>query len=76
MSNTMYSLPLFSQGLGYNELESGKINTAVTIGLLAACLVSGQISDMVARRMSNKGRARILAFFLLLGNKKLRAKQD
>lgn len=53
-------LPLFSQWLGYNELESGKINTAVTIGLLAACLVSGQISDMVARRMSNKGRARIL----------------
>ena len=72
----MYSLPLFSQGLGYNELESGKINTAVTIGLLAACLVSGQISDMVTRRMSNKGRARILACFLLLGNKKLRAKQD
>ncbi len=53
-------LPLFSQWLGYNELESGKINTAVTIGLLAACLVSGQISDMVARRMANKGRARIL----------------
>ena len=53
-------LPLFSEWLGYNELESGKINTAVTIGLLAACLVSGQISDMVARRMSNKGRARIL----------------
>lgn len=53
-------LPLFSQWLGYDELESGKINTAVTIGLLAACLVSGQISDMVARRMSNKGRARIL----------------
>lgn len=53
-------LPLFSQWLGYNELESGKINTAVTIGLLAACLVSGQISDMVARRMSHKGRARIL----------------
>ena len=53
-------LPLFSQWLGYDELASGKINTAVTIGLLAACLVSGQISDMVARRMSNKGRARIL----------------
>ena len=53
-------LPLFSEWLGYNELESGKINTAVTIGLLAACLVSVQISDMVARRMSNKGRARIL----------------
>ena len=53
-------LPLFSQWLGYNELESSKINTAVTIGLLAACLVSGQISDMVARRMSHKGRARIL----------------
>ncbi len=53
-------LPLFSQWLGYDELESGKINTAVTIGLLAACLVSGQISDMVARRMANKGRARIL----------------
>lgn len=53
-------MPLFSEYLGYNETETGTINTAVTIGLLAACLVSGKISDMVALRMSNKGRARIL----------------
>lgn len=53
-------MPLFSQSLGYNETETGTINTAVTIGLLAACLVSGRISDMVASRMANKGRARIL----------------
>lgn len=53
-------LPLYSEWLGYNEIESGSINTAVTIGLLAACLVSGRISDMVAARMENKGRARIL----------------
>ena len=31
-----------------------------TVGANQICLVSGQISDMVARRMSNKGRARIL----------------
>lgn len=53
-------MPLFSEWLGYNEMETGRINTAVTIGLLAACLVSGRISDMVALRMSNKGRARVL----------------
>lgn len=53
-------MPLFSESLGYNETETGTINTAVTIGLLAACLVSGKISDMVAFRMANKGRARIL----------------
>lgn len=53
--------PLFSSWLGYSELESGKINTAVTFGLLAACLVSGKISDMLALRMNNKGRARIIA---------------
>lgn len=52
-------LPLFSQWLGYTDAEIGKINTAVTIGLIAACLVSGKISDMVALRMSNKARARI-----------------
>lgn len=53
-------LPLFSEWLGYDDLSSGKINTAVTIGLLASCVVSGQISDMVTNRMTNKGRARIL----------------
>lgn len=53
-------MPLFSEWLGYDEMETGKINTAVTIGLLAACLISGKISDMVAIRMSNKGKARIL----------------
>lgn len=31
-----------------------------TVGTNQTCLVSGQISDMVARRMSHKGRARIL----------------
>ena len=53
-------LPLFSQWLGYSDLETGKITTAVTIGLLAACLVSGKISDMVALRMKSKARARII----------------
>lgn len=53
-------MPLFSEWLGYDEMETGKINTAVTIGLLLACLVSGKISDMVALRMSNKAAARIL----------------
>lgn len=53
-------LPLFSEWLGYDDLSSGKINTAVTIGLLVSCVVSGQISDMVTNRMTNKGRGRIL----------------
>lgn len=53
-------MPLFSAFLGYDESETATINTAVTIGLLAACLVSGKISDMVALRMSNKAKARIL----------------
>lgn len=53
-------MPLFSAFLGYNESETATINTAVTIGLLAACLVSGKISDIVALRMLNKAKARIL----------------
>ncbi|NLD19073.1 MAG: MFS transporter [Clostridiales bacterium] len=53
-------LPLFSQWLGYDDITTGKLSTAVTIGLLTACLVSGRISDIVALRMSNKAKARIL----------------
>ncbi|MDO4545420.1 MAG: MFS transporter, partial [Bacillota bacterium] len=53
-------MPLFSQWLGYDDMETGKITTAVTIGLLASCLVSGKISDMVALRMKSKAAARIL----------------
>lgn len=53
-------MPLFSAFLGYDDSETATINTAVTIGLLAACLVSGKISDIVALRMSNKAKARIL----------------
>lgn len=53
-------MPLFSQWLGYTDADTGRITTAVTIGLLASCLVSGKISDMVALRMSDKARARIL----------------
>lgn len=53
-------MPLFSQWLGYTETETGKITTAVTIGLLTSCLISGKISDVFALRMVNKARARIL----------------
>ena len=53
-------MPLFSEWLGYNETETARVTTAVTFGLLASCLISGKISDMVAARMRNKSRARII----------------
>ena len=53
-------MPLFSEWLGYNETETARVTTAVTFGLLASCLISGKFSDMVAARMRNKSRARII----------------
>lgn len=52
-------MPLFGSYLGYNEIDTGKIMTAVTIGILSACIVSGKISDFFAARSENKAAARI-----------------
>ncbi len=53
-------MPLFSGSLGFTELETGKLLTAVTIGMLASCLISGKTSDFFTARSANKDRARIL----------------
>lgn len=58
-------MPIFSSSLGYNELETGSIMTAVTIGMIVSCLVSGKFSDMLALRMQNKAKARI--YILMIG---------
>lgn len=52
-------MPLYGSFLGYNELETGKIMTAVTVGIISACIVSGKISDFFALRAKNKAAARI-----------------
>lgn len=58
-------MPIFSSFLGYNEIETGSIMTAVTIGMIVSCLVSGKSSDMLASRAKNKAKARI--YMLALG---------
>lgn len=55
----MVDMPLFGSFLGYSELETGKIMTAITIGIVSACIVSGKISDFFAARTKNKAGARI-----------------
>lgn len=54
-------LPLFSYDLGYSSSDVAASSTAVSIGLIVSCLISGKISDMFAGRMKNKAAARILA---------------
>ncbi len=57
-------LPLFSEYLGYNAMEISKLNVPVALGLIAACLVSGKLSDLFTARSSHKATARILALAL------------
>lgn len=58
-------MPLFSQSLGFSDLETGKILTAVTIGMIVSCLVSGRASDYFASKANRKGISRI--FVLMFG---------
>ena len=53
-------LSIYSSHLGFGELEIGKILTAVTIGMIASCLVSGKASDFFAKRAKRKDISRIL----------------
>lgn len=53
-------MPLFGSALGYDQMSTGKIVTAVTIGIILSCLISGKISDFAAQRMKNKAKGRIL----------------
>lgn len=52
-------MPLFASYLGYNEAETGTILSAITIGIVAACVFSGKASDFFASRAKNKGLARV-----------------
>lgn len=58
-------LPIFSDFLGYDSAATGKIMTAVTIGMFLACLVSGKISDVYAGKSKNRAKARI--YTLMIG---------
>lgn len=55
-------MPLFSSYLGYGEMETGKILSAITIGIISACVISGKASDFLAARMENKGVARVMVY--------------
>ena len=52
-------LAIYGSFLGYDELQVGSLGTAATIGMVAACLVSGKCSDFFAARMRNRGVARV-----------------
>ncbi len=52
-------LPLYGSFLGYNEIQVGSIGTAVTIGMVISCLVSGKCADLFAARSESKGAARV-----------------
>lgn len=54
-------MSLFGADLGYGDLETGKLMSAITIGIVAACIVSGKLSDFMASRSRNKATARIWA---------------
>lgn len=54
-------MSLFGAALGYGDLETGKLMSAITIGIIAACMVSGKLSDFLAARSRNKAAARIWA---------------
>lgn len=52
-------LPLFGAYLGYGELQNGSLGTAVTIGMVAACLISGKCSDYFAQKSKHSVNGRI-----------------
>ena len=52
-------LPLYGSFLGYSELQNGSLGTAVTIGMVVSCLISGKCSDYFAAKSRNKAAARV-----------------
>lgn len=52
-------MPLYSMWLGYDQAAAGKLSTAVLAGTLAACLLSGKVSDAAAARTPRKAKARL-----------------
>lgn len=54
-------MSLFGSALGYGDLETGKLMSAITIGIIASCMVSGKLSDLLAARSRSKAAARIAA---------------
>ena len=52
-------MTLFGSYLNYGEMEIGKIMTAVTIGIISACVVSGKAADFAAARNKSKAIGRV-----------------
>ena len=52
-------LSLYGSFLEYSESQIGSLGTAATIGMVAACLVSGKCSDFFAGKAANRGAARV-----------------
>lgn len=59
-------MPLFGSFLGYGEMETGKIMSAITIGIVASCIISGKASDVFAQRSKSKAMARV--YVLMVGS--------
>ena len=57
-------MPVYTESLGYSEVETGKILTAVSIGILVSCLVSGKTSDFFAARSERKDIFRLMVLVL------------
>lgn len=55
-------MPLFGADLGYRDLENGKVMSAISVGIILSCLVSGKLSDLWAAGRRNKAAARTLVF--------------
>lgn len=53
-------LPLWGEYLGYNSSSIGIGMIAYTIGIFAACLISGRCSDYYAGLHKNKAKARLV----------------
>jgi MFS family permease len=52
-------MPIFLRAIGYGEANTGTILTAVTIGMIGSCVISGKASDFFAKRSGRKASARI-----------------
>ncbi|WP_175548513.1 MFS transporter [Dethiosulfatibacter aminovorans] len=55
-------MPLFASYLGFDEMETGKIMSAATMGIFFACAVSGNISDIASRKSVSKLDSRTAVF--------------
>lgn len=52
-------MSLYGAYLGYGEMETGSLMSAITIGIIAACIVSGKASDFFAARCSSRAAGRV-----------------